>query len=70
MCRFTGKNKKINVLILYLLLVVIFIVVVNGIKAIVLSVITFKMKDIINFGAYSAISNAVVLYSRVTENMV
>lgn len=49
--------------IIYLALVVFFIVIANGIKAIVLSVITFKMRDVINAGAYSAISNAVASVS-------
>lgn len=46
-------------IILYLVLVIVFVVIANGIKAICLSVITFKMKDQINAGAYSALSNAV-----------
>ena len=36
-----------------------FVIVTNGIKAVSLSVITFKMRKQINAGAYSALSNAV-----------
>jgi hypothetical protein len=49
---------NVNV-ILYLILAVIFVVLANGIKAIVLSVLAFKMKKQINVGSYCAISNAV-----------
>ena len=38
---------------------VIFVVIANGVKAIGLSVMTFKMRKVMNAGAYSAISNAV-----------
>ena len=48
---------------LYLALAIVFIVVANGVKAIVLSVMTFKMRKIINAGSYSAISNAVASVS-------
>ena len=46
-----------------LTLSVAFIVVANGVKAIVLSVITFQMKEQINAGAYSAIANAIASIS-------
>ncbi|MBQ9735030.1 MAG: hypothetical protein IJV95_04130 [Clostridia bacterium] len=36
-----------------------FIVVTNGVKAIVLSVMAFKLRNMVNAGAYSAISNAI-----------
>ncbi|MBR2498500.1 MAG: MFS transporter [Clostridia bacterium] len=42
-----------------IVLTVVFVVVTNGIKAVSLSVITFKMRKQINAGAYSALSNAV-----------
>lgn len=45
--------------ILYLVLAVIFVVLANGIKTIVLSVVAYKMKTQINVGSYCAISNAV-----------
>ena len=35
----------------------------NGIKAIVLSVMTFKLRTVINAGSYSAIANAVASVS-------
>ena len=44
-------------------LTIIFIVVANGVKAIILSVMTFKLRYEINAGAYSAISNAVASVS-------
>ena len=44
---------------LYLALTVVFVVIANGIKAIVISVMAFKLRKIINAGSYSAISNAV-----------
>ena len=46
-----------------LVLSVAFVVIANGVKAIVLSVMTFKMRDMINAGAYSAISNAIASIS-------
>lgn len=46
-----------------LALSIIFIVIVNGVKAIVLSVLTFRMRRQINSGSYSAISNAVASIS-------
>lgn len=46
-------------LFLALGLSVVFVVVANGVKSIVLSVMTFKMRKVMNAGAYSAISNAV-----------
>ena len=46
-----------------LLLSVSFVVIANGVKAIALSVITFKMRSVINAGAYSAISNAIASIS-------
>ena len=46
-------------LIIYLLLAVAFVVLSNGIKAITLSIMVFKMKNQINSGSYSAISNAI-----------
>jgi cyanate permease len=49
---------KANLLVA-LVLSVIFVVLANGIKAIGLSVMTFKMRKVMNAGAYSAISNAV-----------
>ena len=49
---------KVNV-ILYLLLAVAFVVLANGIKSITLSIMVFKMKNQINTGSYSAISNAI-----------
>ena len=51
---FHGTN-----IFLALALLIIFIVVANGVKAIVLSVITFKLRKVMNAGAYSAISNAI-----------
>ena len=47
-----------NVL-LFLALTVIFVIVANGVKAIVLSIMAFKLRKIINAGSYSALSNAV-----------
>jgi len=46
-----------------LILSVAFVVIANGVKAIVLSVMTFKMRNMINAGAYSAISNAIASIS-------
>ncbi|MBQ8308622.1 MAG: MFS transporter [Clostridia bacterium] len=51
-----------NVL-LALVLSVLFVVVAQGVKTIVLSVITFRMRNQLNVGAYSAISNAVASVS-------
>ena len=45
-------------LYLALALCIIFIVIANGVKAVVLSVIAFRMRKVINSGSYSAISNA------------
>ena len=45
-------------LILTLLLTIIFVILANGVKAVGLSIITFKMRKQLNSGAYSAISNA------------
>ena len=45
-------------LILTLALTLIFVVLANGVKAVGLSIITFKMRKQLNSGAYSAISNA------------
>ncbi|MBQ3046411.1 MAG: MFS transporter [Clostridia bacterium] len=42
---------------------VIFVIIANGIKSVVLSVMTFKMRKVMNAGAYSAISNAVASIS-------
>lgn len=42
-----------------LVLSIIFVVVSNGVKSIVLSVMAFKLRKVINAGAYSAIANAV-----------
>ena len=42
-----------------LALTIAFVVLTNGVKAIAISIITFKMRKFINSGAYSAISNAV-----------
>jgi sugar phosphate permease len=53
---------QVNV-ILYLVLAVIFVVLANGIKAIVLSVVAYKMKSQINVASYCAISNAVASLS-------
>ena len=53
---------EVNV-ILALVLSVGFIVITNGVKAIALSVITFKMRKKINAGSYSAISNAIASLS-------
>ena len=53
---------QVNV-ILYLVLAVIFVVLANGIKAIVLSVVAYKMKAQINVASYCAISNAVASLS-------
>lgn len=50
-------------LIFALVLTVIYIVLANGIKAIVLSVMTFKLRLVINAGSYSAIANAVASLS-------
>lgn len=46
-----------------LALSIIFIVIANGVKAIILSVLTFRMRRQINSGSYSAISNAVASIS-------
>ncbi len=46
-------------LVVALLLVLAFIILANGIKAIALSVLVFKMKNQLNTAAFSAISNAV-----------
>jgi len=43
---------------LALALSIAFIVIANGVKAVVLSVMSFRMRKIINSGSYSAISNA------------
>ena len=50
-------------LFLALGLSIVFIVIANGIKAIVLSIMSFRMRKFINAGAYSAISNAVASIS-------
>lgn len=50
-------------LFLALSLSIIFIVIANGVKAIILSVMTFRMRKFINAGAYSAISNAIASIS-------
>jgi sugar phosphate permease len=50
-------------IILALLLTIAYIVLANGIKAIVLSVMTFKLRTVINAGSYSAIANAVASVS-------
>ena len=50
-------------IIFALVLTIIYIVLANGIKAIVLSVMTFKLRTVINAGAYSAIANAVASLS-------
>lgn len=42
---------------------VIFVIIANGIKSVVLSVMTFKMRKVMNAGAYSAISNAIASIS-------
>jgi MFS family permease len=42
---------------------IVFIVIANGIKTIVLSIMSFRMRKFINAGAYSAISNAVASIS-------
>ena len=49
---------KFNV-IFALALTILFVIFTNGVKAISLSIITFKMRKQINAGSYSAISNAV-----------
>jgi MFS family permease len=41
----------------------VFVIFANGVKAIVLSVMAFKMRKVMNAGAYSAISNAVASVS-------
>ena len=46
-------------LILALALSLIFVIGANGVKAIVLSVMAFKLRNVMNVGAYSCISNAV-----------
>lgn len=53
---------QVNV-ILYLVLAVIFVVLANGIKTIVLSVVAYKMKAQINVASYCAISNAIASLS-------
>ena len=53
---------QVNV-ILYLVLAVIFVVLANGIKSIVLSVVAYKMKSQINVASYCAISNAIASLS-------
>jgi hypothetical protein len=49
---------KVSV-ILSLLLIIAYVVIVNGVKSIALSIMTVKMKTQINSGAFSAISNAI-----------
>ena len=50
-------------IIFALALTIVYIVLANAIKAIVLSVMTFKLRMVINAGAYSAIANAVASLS-------
>jgi hypothetical protein len=48
---------KVNV-ILYIVAIVIFLILANGIRVIINNVIAFKMKDYINVASFSAITNA------------
>ncbi len=49
--------------VLALVLSLIYVIVANGVKAIVLSVMAYKMRTVMNAGAYCAISNAVASVS-------
>lgn len=59
---FLALFYKVNV-VLTLVLSVIFVIIANGVKAIVLSVVAYKMRKQINVGAYTAISNAIASLS-------
>lgn len=48
---------KLNV-ILYIVLIIVFLILANGIRVIINNVIAFKMKDYINVASFSAITNA------------
>lgn len=49
--------------ILALTLSIVYVVIANGIKAIILSVMAYKMRSVMNAGAYSAISNSIASVS-------
>ena len=53
---------KVN-LIFALILVIVFLVLTQGVKAITLSVVTYNMRSQLNSGAFSAISNAVASFA-------
>ncbi|MBO7150001.1 MAG: MFS transporter [Clostridia bacterium] len=48
---------KLNV-ILYIVLIIVFLILANGIRVIINNVIAFKMKDYINVASFTAITNA------------